>query len=212
MRLPAHYGHILSECAAACPAFRALVHQPPPPSGPSFTSLPSHQPGSPTSIPKTQPQPAPPCLGFEGPLSLKVSQDPKGTGWGWRTRVPRESQPCPHSPEPAPLLGQGPTAGIWVELGPSCFWRCLRLDSGCLTGSPAMVHEASGNRAVLFWDGDGAPGRLAAAEISAPLVCVLFASPLMIRQSSVRMPSSEPLMAHLRVLIAVVVLLKWGLA
>ena len=75
-----------------------------------------------------------------------------------------------------------------------------------------MVHEASGNRAVLFWDGDGAPGRLAAAEISAPLGCVLFASPLMIRQSSVRMPSSEPLMAHLRVLIAVVVLLKWGLA
>ena len=110
-------------------------------------------------------------LGWEDSLEDKVSQDPKGTGWGWRTRVPRESQPCPHSPEPAPLLGQGPTAGIWVELGPSCFWRCLRLDSGCLTGSPAMVHEASGNRAVLFWDGDGAPGRLAAAEISAPLVC-----------------------------------------
>ena len=121
------------------------VLQPVPPSGPLFTSLPSHQPGSPTSIPKIHPQPAPPCLGFEGPLSLKVSQDPKGMGWGWRTKVPRESQLCPHSPEPAPLLGQGPPAGIWVELGPSCSWRCLRLDSGCLTGSPAVVHRS-------FWE------------------------------------------------------------
>lgn len=49
---------------------------------------------------------------------------------------------CPHSPEPAPLLpGQGRPAGIWVELGPSCCWRSLRLDSGSLAGSPAAVRR-----------------------------------------------------------------------
>lgn len=100
--------------------------------------------------------------------------------------MPRESQNCLHSPEMAPPAGQCQPAGIWVEFGPSCSGRCLRLDSSSVAGSPAAAvqPEAAGNRAALFWDCDGAPGRLAAAEISAPLVDVLFAFPPMIRQSS----------------------------
>lgn len=129
--------------------------------------------------------------------------------------MPQESQNCLHSPDMAPPAGQCQPAGIWVEFGPSCSGRCLRLDSSSVAGSPAAAvqPEAAGNRAALFWDCDGAPGRLAAAEISAPLVDVLFAFPPMIRQSSnhhTKFRTTDG--ASECLIIAVVVLLKWGRA
>lgn len=185
------YNRILSAHTAACPSPASpanLVH---------------------SCIQKAQLLPLTLPLGFEVTLALDLSQDPKTmrgepgccgrarhahTHQRWRLQQGRASQ-----------LASG-----WcpVPAVPGAAWGL----TVSLSGRPAAVQpEAAGNLTALFWECDGAPGCLAAAEISAPLVSRMFSSPLMIRQSSVIMQSSEPLMARLRVLITAVVVLKWKL-
>lgn len=120
------------------------------------------------------------------------------------------TQPIPQSksfratrrPEMVPSPGQGGVepswpAGFWAVSSPSCTLCCLGLDCLPHRKPSCGAAQAAGNPVCY----SGSVMGLAAAETSALLVSRLSSSPVMIRQSSV-------IMQPLRVLMAVVVMLK----